>query len=109
MERVSQTETLEKPLVIELKDENTTINATLRSKLFSSIKTKLLFIHKKITHLVSCTTSKTVDAVQELNVLEELEKVKEPIAVEVAGVIEKQIAIEVADVIEEPVSFNQRV
>lgn len=113
MENREEPEPLVTPVNVEVNvnkvvvdGEDVTINVTLRSKLFSSIKTKLLFIHKKFMHLVSCTTSKTVDAVQELNALEELEKIKEPTAVEVASVIEKQIAVEVTHVIKEPVGIE---
>lgn len=112
MENTREPESLDPPLNVEVNvnkvivdGEDVTINVTLRSKLFSSIKAKLLFIHEKINHLVSCASSKTVDAVQELNTFEELQKMKEPVAVEVVDVIEKKIALEVAPVIEEPVSF----
>lgn len=103
MENTREPETLDTPLNLEVNvnkvvvdGEDVTINVTLRSKLFSSIKTKLLFIHKKIMYLVSCTTSKTVDTMQELSTFEDVQKLKEPLSVEVAPVIE------------EPESFNQR-
>lgn len=127
MENTAEPDPLVSPLNVEvnvnnvtLDGDNVTINVTLRSKIFNSFKTKILFIHKKFMHLVSCTTSKTVDAVQEPSALEELEKIKEPIAVEVASVIEKKIdvevehvitepnGIEVEPVIEKPISFDER-
>jgi hypothetical protein len=113
MENTREPESLDAPLNVKVNinnlitdGEDVTINVTLRSKLFNSIKTKLLFIHKKIMYLVSCTTSKTVDNTQELNPYEELEKIKEPIAVELASVIKKQIALEVADVIEKQIALE---
>jgi hypothetical protein len=127
MENTREPEPLVTPLNVEVNvnkvvvdGDNVTINITLRSKIFNSFKTKLLFIHKKIMYLVSCTTSKTVDTMQELNSLEELEKIKEPIAVEVTSVIEKKIdvevehviteliGIEVEPIIEKPISFDER-
>jgi len=113
MENTREPESLDAPLNVEVNvnkvvvdGDNVTINVTLRSKLFNSIKTKLLFIHKKIMYLVSCTISKTVDTTQELNPYEELEKIKEPIAVEVTSVIEKKIAVEVEHVIEKKIDVE---
>ena len=82
MENTAEPEPLVYPLNVEVNVNNVTLdgdNVTLRSKIFNSFKTKLLFMHKKFMYLVSCTRSKTVDTTQELNPYEELEKIKEPI------------------------------
>jgi len=119
MECDTETETLEKTLTNELKDGKTEVvvdnkNLTIKSKIYSSLK--------RFINLLSCG-SNTVETTHEPTLLEELQKIKEPIYIgEVEPVTEETVSIdevqpvteetktidEVPPVIEKPIPIEDR-
>jgi hypothetical protein len=99
---------LEKELTNELKDEVNVnyitmdnegiyVNVTLRGKLYNLIKENLIYIHTKITKLMSCTAN-TVETIFEPVEIEKIEtSVEEPV------VKEETVVTEVPLITEEPV------
>jgi len=99
MECDTETETLEKTLINELKDGKTEVvvdnkNLTMRRKIYNSFK--------RFINLLSCS-SNTVETTYEPTLLEELQKIKEPLSIdEISPVIEEVVSVDEAPpVIEE--------
>ena len=121
MDISTHSKVLEKELTNELKDEVNVnditmdnegihVNVTLRGKLYNLIKENLIYIHTKITKLMSCTAN-TVETIFEPVEIEKIETVvtevplitKEPVVNEV-----QMVDIEEPVTIERPIPIEER-